>query len=109
MSKWHEMLRQQREAERRSIKEVESVESIPEDADPDDGWTLTLKIRKVTPRLTTHGQTYYWLAVRDKAGYPFSIVVWSHQWSDLGPFEDGDVRQFTVKVPTGEYTAWSLF
>ena len=109
MPKWYDTLREQKEAERNSITPVESVESIPEDASPDHGWSLTLKIRKITPRLTVHGQTYYWLAVRDKTGYPFSIVVWSHQWDDLGPFAEGEVRQLTVKVPTGDYTAWSLF
>jgi hypothetical protein len=109
MAKWHETLRQQKEAERNSITAVESVEKIPEDASPDHGWSLPLKIRKITPRLTVHGKTYYWLAVRDKAGYPFSVVVWEHQWDDLGPFEEGEVRQLTLKVPTGDYSAWSLF
>jgi DNA polymerase III alpha subunit len=109
MAKWFDTLRQQKEIERNLTAAVESVDEIPEDASPDHGWSLVLRIRKITPRLTAHGQTYYWLSVRDKAGYAFSIVVWSHQWDDLGPFEEGEVRQLTVKVPTGEYTAWSLF
>jgi hypothetical protein len=109
MAKWHELLRQLQEAARNSITAVESVEKIPEDASSDHGWTLTLKIRKITPKLTAHGKTYYWLAVRDNASYPFSIVVWDHQWDDFGPFKEGDVRQLTVRVPTDDYTAWSLF
>ena len=73
-----------------------------------DSTKIESAIKKITPRLTVNGQTYYWLLVKDKAGYAFSIVVWGHQWDNLGPFEEGEERELTVKVPSGDYAGWSL-
>ena len=109
MPNWCDTLKQQKEAERQNITAVKSVGDIPEDASPDHGWSLSLSIKKITPRLTVNGQTYYWLLVRDRAGYAFSIVVWDFQWDDIGPFDEGEKRDLTVKVPKGDYTAWNLF
>jgi hypothetical protein len=108
MPKWFDTLKQQREAGRDSITAVASVADIPEDATPEQGWILLLSVRKITARLTVNGQTYYWLLVKDRAGYAFSIVVWDYQWDDLGPFEEGETRELTVRVPKGDYTAWNL-
>ena len=109
MAKWFDTLKEQKKAVRDSITAVESVDDIPEDASPEHGWALLLTIKKITPRLTVNGQTYYWLLVKDRAGYAFSIVVWDYQWDGLGPFEEGEKRELTVKVPKGDYTAWNLF
>lgn len=109
MPKWYDALQEQKERERDSITAVESVGDIPKDAVPDHGWTLPLSIKKVTARRTVNGQTYYWLLVKDKSGKTFSIVVWDHQWDEFGPFEEGETRKLTVKVPRGDFTAWNLF
>jgi hypothetical protein len=109
MPKWYDTLKQQRQSGRDSITAVEGIDAIPEDASPDQGWSLPLTIKKITPRLTVDGQTYYWLLVKDEMEYAFSIVVWDHQWDDLGPFEEGEKRELTVRVPKKDYTAWNLF
>ena len=108
MAKWFDTLQQQKEAVRQAVNAVETIDDIPEDALPDHGWTLTLNIKKITPRIAVDGTTYYWLMVKDKVGHCFSIVVWRKQFDDLGPLEEGDTRQLTVKVPRGDYTAWNL-
>ena len=95
--------------ERNSTTAVENAGEIPENASPDHGWLMWLTIKKITPRLTVNGQTYYWFLVKDKAGHAFSIVVWDFQWDSHGPFEEGQALKLTVKVPTGDYTAWTLY
>jgi len=109
MAKWFDTLKEQREAERDSVTVVDSVDNIPEDASPEHGWVLSLSVKKITPRLTVSGQTYYWLLVKDKGGHVFSIVVWDRQWHALGAIEEGETRKLTVRVPQGDYTAWNLF
>jgi hypothetical protein len=109
MPKWFETLQQQREMERNSITAVENAGAIPEDASPDHGWSLWLNVKKITPRLTANGQTYYWLLVKDKACHAFTLVVWDYQWDYYGPFEEGQGLELAVKVPTGDYTAWTLY
>jgi len=108
MPNWFDTLKQQKEAGRDSITAVEGIDGIPEDASPDQAWVVPLTIKKITPRLTVDGQTYYWLLVKDRMGYAFSIVVWDHQWDDLGPFVEGEKRELKVRVPKGDYSAWNL-
>jgi hypothetical protein len=105
MPKWHESLKRQKQ----SITPVENLDCIPEDASCQQGWTLLLHIKKVTPQLATNGKTYYWLLVKDKAGNSMTIIVWDYLWDEAGGFREGEMRELTVKVPREDYTAWSLF
>lgn len=88
---------------------VESIADIPINAAPGLGWKLSLTVQNVMSRETVHGKPYYLLRVKDKAGLTFSIVVWNHQWNRQGPFEEGEERELTVKVPRGDYSAWHLY
>jgi hypothetical protein len=106
---WFGDLSRQKQAASKSVTAVESVKHVPEDASPDQGWALLLTVNKITARLTVNGQTYYWLSVKDKMAISFTIVVWDYQYETFGPFEEGETREMTVKVPTGDYIAWTLF
>ena len=112
---WHEQFRVEagRRAERQGVRsgctEVSGISSIPFEATPAERFRLTVDVERVYERETKTGDPCFFLLCRDAEGLAFSVVVWESQWSRFqGRLKEGDKVTLDVRVPRGDFSAFTL-